>query len=91
MNTELNTINTNTQTSKANATRGSGLLNSAAGRSAAATIAALCVQLYYWCLSDALMGSTYSDYYVSRWDSETMPVLLRGHACVFRSTRDSIT
>ena len=50
MNTESN-INTNTKRSKANAKRGkrAAASNAAADRSAAAAVAALCVQLYYYC------------------------------------------
>ena len=53
--------NTNTKRPKANATRSkrAAASNAAVGRSAAATVAAMCVQLYYYCcLSDALMWST---------------------------------
>ena len=46
------------------------LKNAAAGRSATATVAALCVQLYC-CLSDALMmWSACGAYHVSTWSSQ---------------------
>ena len=87
-------INTNTNRSKPNTTREkrAAASTAAAGRRTPATAAAaLCVQLYYCCLSDALIWSACGDFKVSTWGSQTMSVLLRGYACVFCSTHDSIT
>ena len=49
MNTDSSIVKTNTKRFKANATRGKrgAASNAAAGRSAAANVAALCVQLHY--------------------------------------------
>ena len=80
---------------RANATRGkrAAASNAASGCSAAATAAAVpCVQLSYsttavylmrWCGLRLVL----INWYVPTWGSLKVPVLLRGHACVFRSTQ----